>query len=139
MDKLYSKQILILKAVSSILLAPIYALLSHLLTIEDGFVYILVSVVPIMCLYCIPFWLSLVQIIKFRVSHIGIYILWDATVCFVPAVLGTLFYEIIFSVVNGRSVTDGFVTLIFTIIFSVISLLFWLLYFVFSYKKKNRS
>lgn len=139
MDKLYSKQILILKAVCCLLLAPLYALLSRLLTIEDGFVYILVSIVPVMCVYCLPFWLSLSYIKKYRVSTIGIYVLWDAVVCLIPAFLGTLFYEIVFSIVNGRNVSDGFVTLIFTAIFCIISFIFWVLYFIFSYKKQNRS
>ena len=122
----------------SLLLAPLYALISNLITIEDGFLYILVSIIPIMCLYCIPFWISLLYLKKYRVTGIGSYILWDATVCFAPAAFGTLFYEIAVSVIHGRSVSDGFVTVIFTTIFLIIAFGFWVLYYLFSYKK-NRS
>lgn len=139
MDKLYSKQILILKAVCCLLLAPLYALISRLLTIEDGFVYILASIVPVICIYCIPFWISLTYINKYRVSTVWKYISWDAVICLAPSIFGTLFYEIIFTVVNGRSISDGFVTLIFSTIYIIISFVFWILYFIFSYKKKNRS
>lgn len=135
MDKLYSKQSLIIKAVCCFLLAPLYALLSSLIIVENSFIYILASVVPICSLFTVPFWLSLMFIKKYRVAKIVVFIAYDFAVCVLPAMFGVLFYEIIFSIINGKSVADGFVTLIFTAIFIIIAILFWFLYYLFSYKK----
>ena len=135
MDKLYSKQILILKAVCCFLLAPLSALLSFLISVEDSFVYILLSVVPIGCLYTVPFWLTLTYMKKYRVSEIGKYIIYDSIVSLIPAIFGALTFEIIFTVVNGKTAANGFVTLIFGLIFLIVSLIFWLMYWIFSYKK----
>ena len=139
MDKLYSKQILILKAVCCFLLAPLSALLSFLISVDDSFVYILLSIVPIGCLYTIPFWATLSFVKKYRVARIGQYIVFDAVVCLIPAVFGALTFEIIFTVINGKTVSSGFVTLVFSFIFIIASAIFWLMYWIFSYKKQNRS
>ena len=135
MDKLYSKQAKIIKSVFSISLAPLYILISALLTIEDAFLYVVFSIIPIGSLYTLPFWLSLVQIKKYRVSKISKYIICDSLYNFLPAIAGILISEIIVTVVNGSTVADGVATAIFGIIFVLISLIFWLLYYIFSYKK----
>ncbi|MBO5870490.1 MAG: hypothetical protein J6Q89_07055 [Clostridia bacterium] len=135
MDKLYSKQILILKAVCCFLLAPLSALLSFLISVEDGFMYILLSVVPIGCLYTVPFWASLAYIKKYLVAKIGKYAIYDSITCLIPAIFGALAFEIIFVVINGKTAANGFVTLIFSTIFLIVSLIFWLMYWIFSYKK----
>ena len=132
MDKLYSKTALIYKAAFCVMLAPLYALFSMTIRIDDAFLYVIVSVLPIGCLYTLPFWPSLISIKKYRVSKIGKYILFDFLVCFLPALLGILFSEIITTLINGATLADGFATVIFFVIFSIVSLVFWLLYLVFS-------
>ena len=136
MDKLYSKKVLVIKAVFCLLLAPLYTLISRILYFEDAFLHILISIVSTGCLFTIPFWFSLLFIKKHRVSKVGKYIVYDFIVCFAPSVLGILTSEIISTIVNGKMVSDGFVTLIFTVIFSLTAMLFWLLYWLFSYKEK---
>ena len=121
------------------LLAPLYALLSLFVSVEDGFLYIVLSVLPVGCLFTIPFWLSLTHIKKFRVSKIGMYLIFDAVTCISPAIFGVLFFEIISTITDGKTFADGFVTLVFSIIFILIALIFWFMYWLLSYKDKNRS
>lgn len=132
MDKLYSKQSLILKAVICILLSPLYILLSSLLTIENGFLYIIISALPIGCIYTVPFWLSLINIRKYRMNRIGQYIVYDMVSCLFPGIIGILFTEIIYTVVNSTVEAAGVITLMFGMIFLLISGAFWLMYFLFS-------
>ncbi len=114
------------------MLAPLYILLSYAINTEDGFLDIILSVIPIGCLYTVPFWISLGYIKKYRVEKPGKYIALDALVCLLPAIFGILFSEIIVTLVNGSTAADGFATVIFSALYLIVSLLFWLLYFVFS-------
>lgn len=134
MNKLYSKSFLIVKAVFCVGLSPLYMIISSLLTVEDNFLYIIISAVPIGCLYTIPFWLSISYMRKFRVSGIAKYILYDAVYCLAPATLGVLFSEIVYSIVEKSFIASGIVTLIFSAIFILVSLIFWLFYRIFSHK-----
>ena len=134
-EKVYSKSAIIIKVIFSLMLAPMYVLFSSFMNIEDGFLHIILSVVPIACLYTLPYWVSLVYIKKYPSPSIGKYILFDSVSCLIPAFFGILITEIIITVINGKTLADGITTLIFTVIFAVISLIFWLLYFIFSKMK----
>ena len=114
------------------MLSPLYMLITSVITEEDSFIYIILSAMPIGCLYTIPFWFSLTYIRKYYVEAIGKCILWDMAVCLVPAVLGILLSEIVYTVVSSSIVAAGVVTLIFGLIFVLISLIFLLLYYIFS-------
>lgn len=135
MDKLYSKQALMVKAVFCVMLAPLYTLIAQLVSVEDGFLYIFLSTVPVGCLFTIPFWFSLLYLKKYRVNRIGKYILLDFFICVLPAIFGILISEIFVSIIEGKTMADGIATAIFSTIFMLISLLFWLIYFIFSRKK----
>ncbi len=136
MERLYSKRALIIKAVFCILLSPLYVIISSLINIENVFIYVIISAIPTACLYTIPFWLSLHYIIEYRIAgKIGKYILLDLGVCFAPAVLGILFSEVIYTVANKSTDAAGIITVIFSAIFIITTLIFWLFYFVFSRKK----
>ncbi len=130
MDRLYSKSALIIKAAFCVILAPLYMLLSNLLYIEDGFLFILVTVIPIGCLFTLPFWLTAFHLLKYRVKKIGRFILLDAAVCLAPALISTVFCELVYVLINGKTAADGILTIIFASIFFIISLIFWLLYFI---------
>lgn len=132
MDKFYSKRALIYKTSFSLMLAPLYALLSMTVKIEDAFLYLIVSILPIGCLYTVPFWPSLVTVKKYRVPKIGKYVILDILACLLPAFCGILLFDIITALVNGTSFADGFSTLIFSVIFSLVSFVFWLLYLLLS-------
>ncbi len=132
MDKYYSKSFITAKAVGCLLLSPLFLLISSVLSIENVFVTIVLSVVPVGCLFTLPFWLTLNFIRKFRTSKIGKYILLDAVSCLIPAIFGVLFTEIVYTVINHSTFASGILTVILTAIFILISLIFWLLYFVFS-------
>ena len=132
MDKLYSKRVLIYKAALCVILAPLYALLSVVVSSDNTILYLIVSCVPIGCVYTIPFWASLVHIKKYRVGKVGKYVLYDAVSCFLPAVFGFLALEIVTAIANGSTSADGFVTMIFFVIFSLLSALFWLMYLIYS-------
>ncbi len=134
-EKIYSKSAIIIKVIFSLMLAPMYVLFSSLMNIEDGFMYIILSVVPIACLYTLPYWVSLVYIKKYQSKAIGTYVFFDSVSCLLPAFSGILITEIIITVVNGKTLADGITTLIFTSIFVIISLIFWLLYFIFGKMK----
>ena len=135
MDKLYSKRVIIYKAVLCALLAPLYALLSYSIPSDNFFLYLAVTTVPIGCIYTLPFWTTLNWIRKYRVEKIGKYMLLDFLLCLIPATFSFLLFEIITAILNGTTAADGFVTVIFFIVFIIISLVFWLLYFVFSRNK----
>ena len=138
MDKLYSKQILIIKAVFCFLLSPLYSIFSYLIEVENAFLYVVLSLMPIACVYTIPFWVTLTFIKKYRVSKISKYAIIDLLSVTVPSFLGVLTSEVIYIISNGTSQLDGIVTLMLSAVFILIALVFWLLYYVFSYKQKNR-
>ena len=138
MDKLYSKQILIIKAVFCFLLSPLYSIFSYLIEIENAFLYVVLSLMPIACVYTIPFWVTLTFIKKYRVSKISKYAIIDLLSVTVPSFMGVLTSEVIYIISNGTSQLDGIVTLMLSAVFVLIALVFWLLYYVFSYKQKNR-
>ncbi len=139
MDKYYSKAALTVKAVFCVCLSLLYMLLSALLNIEDGFLYLIASIFPVVCLYTVPYWVSLTYIKKYPVIKIGKYALLDALSCFVPAALSIVFIDIAYTVAYGVSNSSGMMSLIFIVIYLLITLVFSCLYFVFSYKSKNRS
>ena len=138
MDKLYSKQILIIKAVFCFLLSPLYSIFSYLIEVENAFLYVVLSLMPIACVYTIPFWVTLTFIKKYRVSKISKYAIIDLLSVMVPSFMGVLTSEVIYIISNGTSQLDGIVTLMLSAVFVLIALVFWLLYYVFSYKQKNR-
>ena len=138
MDKLYSKQILIIKAVFCFLLSPLYSIFSYLIEVENAFLYVVLSLMPIACVYTIPFWVTLTLIKKYRVSKISKYAIIDLLSVTVPSFMGVLTSEVIYIISNGTSQLDGIVTLMLSAVFVLIALVFWLLYYVFSYKQKNR-
>ena len=138
MDKLYSKQILIIKAVFCFLLSPLYSIFSYLINVDNAFIYVVLSLMPFACIYTVPFWVSLTYIKNHRVLKIGKYALWDLFSVTIPSFLGVLFSEVIYILTYGKSAFDGIVTLMLTVIFIIIALVFWLLYYMFSYKNKNR-
>lgn len=135
MDKLYSKRANFIKILFCLLLAPVYYLISSVISIDDVFIYTFFSAIPVCCLYTIPFWLSVTHLKKYRVKKIGKYILYDFAFCFSPAIFGILFAEVISAIINGKTDADGIITAIFLIVFAIISVIFWLLYLLFSYKK----
>ena len=138
MDKLYSKRILIIKAVFCFLLSPLYSIFSYLINVNNVFLYVVLSLMPIACIFTIPFWLSFSYIKKHRVFKIGKYALYDLFSVTVPSFLGVLLSEVIYILNNGKNSFDGIVTLMLSVIFIIISLVFWLLYYIFSYKSENR-
>lgn len=133
MDKLYSKQILIIKAVFCFLLSPLYSIFSYLIEVENAFLYVVLSLMPIACVYTIPFWVTLTFIKKYRVSKISKYAIIDLLSVTVPSFMGVLTSEVIYIISNGTSQLDGIVTLMLSAVFVLIALVFWLLYYVFSY------
>lgn len=135
MDKLYSKTALAVKAVYCALLAPLYLIISTLISVTDSFLYVLLTVIPAGCLYTVPFWISVTYLHKYRVCGIKKYVLFDAVSCFLPAVLASLFVEIIYSVTVDMSAVSGIVTLIFTMVYFAVTILFWLVYLLL-YKRK---
>ncbi|MBQ3229488.1 MAG: hypothetical protein IJB49_00570 [Clostridia bacterium] len=130
MDKLYSKTALAAKAIYCTLLAPLYLIISSLLTIEDGFLHIIATVIPIGCLFTVPFWISAVYLRKYRVSGIFRYVLFDVAFCLAPAVLSSLMVEIIYSLAIEITEVSGIVTLIFGIVYLCISFVFWFIYLI---------
>lgn len=135
MDKLYSKPALAVKAVYCALLAPLYLIISSLISVTDNFLYILLTVVPVGCLYTVPFWMSAVYLHKYRVQSIKKYVLWDALTCFLPAVSASLLVDIIYSVTVDMSSASCIVTLIFSSVYFVVTILFWLIYLILCKRK----
>ncbi len=138
MDKLYSKQILIIKAVFCFLLSPLYSIFSYFINIENAFLFVVLSLMPIACIYTIPFWISLNYIKKHRVCKIRKYAIMDFASVTIPSFMGVLTSEVIYILSNGKSALDGIVTVMLSLIFVFIAIIFWFMYYIFSYKNKNR-
>lgn len=138
MDKLYSKQILIIKAVFCFLLSPLYSIFSYFINIENAFLFVVLSLMPIACIYTIPFWISLNYIKKHRVCKIRKYAIMDFVSVTIPSFMGVLTSEVIYILSNGKSALDGIVTAMLSLIFVFIAVVFWFMYYIFSYKNKNR-
>ena len=131
MDKLYSKNALIIKAVSCFMLSPLYALIESL-----SIFYVLTHLIILVgSLYTIPFWLSASYLKKYRVRSIGRYVWLDFVACYFSAFLGALFTEVIYTIFTGDTSFAGIYTLIFAMLLLAISLIFWVVYFVLSRKK----
>ena len=92
MNKLYGKPFLLIKAICCLLLTPLFLLISSLVNTEDPFVYLLISTVPVMALYTVPYWVTLHCIRKYPVNKIGKYIALDALCVYLPTVAGILGY-----------------------------------------------
>ena len=135
MDKLYSKPLLVIKAIYCICLCPLNVLISSYITVEDAFIYLMLCAVPVGCLFTVPFWFSAVYLKKYIVTKIGKYVLLDALSCVVPAIFGVLFTEIVYTIISETTVMAGIVTAIFTVIFIIVALVFWLIYLILSRQK----
>ena len=131
MHNLYSKNVLIFKAVFCVMLAPLYLLISSLIKIEDPFLYIILSILPIGCLYTIPFWFTILNFKRHRMDGVKKYIMFDLFCCLIPAFLGMLFADIVYTVTNGTFSSDGIITILFAFEFVFITSLFWLGYYIF--------
>ena len=90
---------------------------------------------PAGCLFTIPFWISLKHIKKYRVTKLGRYILYDFAFCLIPAILSVLFLDIVSSVAIQDIASGGMTTILFSLIYTVIALIFWAMYLLFSRKK----
>ncbi len=117
------------------MLSPLCILVSSMLDIQNPFMYVMTSLVPIGCLYTIPFWMSVSYFKKYRISSIKKYILMDLISCYLAATVGVLFSEIVYTVITRDTSVAGILTVIFSIIFLNISAIFWLMYFVLSRNK----
>lgn len=135
MDKLYSKSAMIGKAVYSTLITPACILISSFFNVTNPLLYIIIALIPIGCLYTIPFWISASYIRKYRVGKIGKYVIYDLISCFIPAFFGILFFEIIYTIIVENIIASGLLTIIFSIIFIIVSALFWIAYLIFSKRK----
>lgn len=113
-------------------LAPIHTIASLAINVENVILYVIVSVVPVACLYTIPFWISISYLNKYAASSIRKYIVFDALTCLLPAVSGILISEIVNTIMNGESFADGFITVIFAIIFTMVTLIAWGIYYLLS-------
>ncbi len=135
MDKIYSKSAMIGKAVYCCMITPICILLSSFLNVVNPLLYVIIALIPIGCLYTVPFWISTAYIKKYRVGKIGKYVIYDLISCFVPAFFGILFFEIIYTIIVENIIASGLLTIIFSIIFIIVSALFWIAYLIFSKRK----
>ena len=117
MDRLYSKQILIIKAVFCFLLSPLYSIFSSLIYTDNVFLYTVLSFMPIACIFTVPFWITLNYIKKYRVFKISKYVILDFVSVIAPSFMGVLISEVFYIVSNGRSNFDGIVTVMFSFIF----------------------
>lgn len=134
MNKLYSNKALIIKAFYSALIPLIYPISAAVIDIKHPFVYIILSAIPIACLYSIQFILNLSIMRKQSSKNIkmGKYLLLDIGVSLSPSIVSILMCDIITSYLNGVIASAGFVTVIFISIFVILTLIFWGLYLIIS-------
>ena len=123
MEKLYSKQALLLKGVFCFLLP-----LAHQLFAPDQLLWIFVSFVAVGCLYTIPFRLTLSKLSREGEKEVGKYVLLDLASCYAPAVTAALLYEAYVEMFVESAFQNGLYTLLLAIILLLISGIFWLLY-----------
>lgn len=123
MEKLYSKQALLLKGTFCFLLP----LAQQLFAAED-LVWLFVSFVILGCLYTIPFRLTLFGLSKSGEKSVGKYVLLDLASCYAPAVTAALLYEAYVEMFVQSAFQNGLYTLLLAIILLLISGIFWLLY-----------
>ena len=75
---------------------------------------------------------------KHRVCKIRKYAIMDFVSVTIPSFMGVLTSEVIYILANGKSALDGIVTAMLSLIFVFIAVVFWFMYYIFSYKNKNR-
>lgn len=139
MDRLYSRQSLIVKCVYCAFLPILTALVAAVTEIEDSFLYIVFSLLPLGCLYTVPFWLSLRILKKYRVSGLKRFLLLDALTCFVPVLLSSVLAETVTFLVTKEMQGLGITTLCVTVICLLVTLVFWCLYFAFYKSGKTKT
>lgn len=128
MKKLYCTRALLIKAVGCFCLP----LLQNLLTsgsLGESLAWLFFSTVLLGCLYCIPFWCSLVALLHARSNvKLSRYIGLDALCCLLPAVLSSLLYECCVHMFVRASAQDGLYTVLLSVVLLLISGIFWFLY-----------
>ena len=132
MNKLYSKIALIIKAAFCFLIAPLCLILTDFSSVVDGFSFVILTVLTVGCFYTLPFWLTARYLKKYRSNSLRPFLLWDVVVCLIPAIIGILSYDFAYTLINGSNIASGMVSLIFISVFVLITLVFWLFYFVLS-------
>ncbi len=130
MNKLYSKTSLIIKAAFCLLIAPLCLVLTDFSKIDDGFSFVVLTVLTTGCFYTIPFWATVIYLKRFRVKRIKHFILWDMVVCLLPAIIGILIYDYSYTLINGTNLATGIISLIYISVFILIAVIFWILYFI---------
>ena len=135
MDKLYSKASLFVKAAVCFMLTPLFFAITYALNSELLLFYFILSAIPVGCLYTIPFWISVSFVRKYKVGNIKRYIFLDIISCYLPAVFGSLVTEVIDSVIRQSTEMAGLITVMFSIILLLITLIFWLMYLLYSRNK----
>ena len=137
MDKLYSRKAKVIKIIYCAFLPVLTVIISHICKIENGVMYLTACLIPSGCLYTVPFWMTVLKLKKIRAEKISPFVLTDLLTCAVPTVLSSVITEIISALVAGEKEGAGIMTLAVIMLVIVISLLFWLLYYLFS-RKNNK-
>lgn len=137
MDAYYTAKANIIKALECFMLPIVFQLLSGLFDFENIYVSLLASLVPIGCLYTVPFRFSLRAVRTTRVERIGKYIALDALYCLVPVVMSLILTETVTVAYLDDAAGAGIYTITVSIVCVIISAVFWLMYYIYSRQKRK--
>lgn len=132
-NKLYSGKYLIIKVIYAVLLPFLTELAGMLFDAENALVFLFFSMFFMGLFYAVPFLMTLQGIRREEADkkEIRKFILYDFAFLLFPVIIATVLAESIFAVFNSDSHGLGFFSVLSIVILTLITLAFWLAYFVF--------
>ncbi len=129
-NKLYCGRALIIKSVSAFLLPIAVQVCAALIHGDDAFVLILALMIVSSLLYSVPFILTISCIRREGIRKIGGLAFKDLMSLMFPSIMSAIIIEVVDLIVNGTNPFAGIFVVLFGILYSLLSLSFWIAYFL---------
>ncbi|HAN21609.1 MAG: hypothetical protein A2Y15_05900 [Clostridiales bacterium GWF2_36_10] len=139
-NKLYSKKILYKKTIYIILLPLIIELFAMLSDPQNAIIFLFVTMFFLGLFYALPFMLTLKVLCSDVLNtksgeNLKKLILYDLLYLLCPIIISTVLCDSIFLILDSESIGQGIFSILTISIVLLITLIFWLLYFLF--KKRH--
>lgn len=137
-NKLYSTKILAVKAIISFLIPIIVQLSAILVNGNDVFLLILVLMIASSLLFAASYIFTVFCIRRERTVKIGRLVLLDIISLLLPAIASALIAEVVDVIINGANFFAGIFIILFGLLYSLVSVSFWLVYLINAAMNKNK-
>lgn len=133
-DKLYSKKVLLGKAVYAVLLPVLTEFIAMLFDVQNALIYIFIAVFFLGLAYAVPFMLTLKALQREKTDTVRMFVWSDFAYLLFPIIISTVISDSVFTVFNGDTKGLGFFSIVVIGVTVIITLVFWCLYLLFNRK-----